>query len=218
MSQWLTSQLFVRVGYVIEKTSQWIKLYVHARKELFVFVIHPSKENRAGNKENRIMRWRGKLTQAEEEQDSYTTQEKRLRIFYSFKRKEKSQRLRTHNSVEWWKIEKWIPAEKDKKNKMGDTTHVDWNNILVSRNDHLILDKELQTQYPLYNFYTLSMNLNCIWWWGGSSSGDLGNVKYPFFDVTPSSTLIRSGSTSESPTYGSKFIHIRWDCAKNVIP
>ena len=36
--------------------------------------------------------------------------------------------------------------------------------------------------------------INCIPWWG-SSSGDLGSVKYPFIAITLRSTLTRSGST-----------------------
>ena len=50
----------------------------------------------------------------------------------------------------------------------------------------------------LGHYITLLMTLKFIWWWD-SSSGDLGNVAYPFIAFTPKSALTLSNRTSETP-------------------
>ena len=70
MPQWI----FVRVIYVIDKTSKWIKLSKHTTKEGDVFVIHSSKENKMANKKDRTAKQREETTHAKvDEQDAYTT-------------------------------------------------------------------------------------------------------------------------------------------------
>ena len=55
---------------------------------------------------------------------------------------------------------------------------------------------------PLQKLGVIGMIPKCIWWWG-SISGDLRSVEYPFFAITPRSTLTWSGSTYKFPIYGS---------------
>ena len=52
---------------------------------------------------------------------------------------------------------------------------------------------------------SLSIILNCTWWWG-FASGALENVVYPFNAIIPNCTLTRIGSTYYGHIYGSNRI------------
>ena len=65
----------------MEKTSQWITLWVRTTKEDLVCVILHCDEIRALSKENETVRRRGELTQTGDEQDGYRI----FSLYFSFK-------------------------------------------------------------------------------------------------------------------------------------
>ena len=47
----------------------------------------------------------------------------------------------------------------------------------------------------IFCLYIFTQPLHCIWWWGPSNAGALGNMEHPFIAIAPKSTQARRGST-----------------------